>query len=283
MKLSFQKYPRIPPVEPTKMSILLLHGMGGNGLIWRPVAALLEDNYTVLCPDQRGHGASTVSDDETHFTPEDFTRDLDETLASLIPENPELAAPLWVVGHSMGARTAAAFAATYPARVAGLVIVDLGLTGKTGGGVGDILALFLDKLPDAFASRVEARAFLAENCPDPAIAQYLLAVSHTAADGRITFPFQKRALLQTITQSFGIENAIYVRRFSEATRRPVLVMHGGKSLVYEGEAFARDQLALADLSNVHFQDFPTAGHGLPFEQRAAFIQALKTTLSKSTS
>src|SRR5687768_17719997 len=47
----------------SRPKILLLHGMGGTGALWRPLAAALEDHFEILAPDQRGHGGSQLPQD----------------------------------------------------------------------------------------------------------------------------------------------------------------------------------------------------------------------------
>ncbi len=76
--------------------------------------------------------------------------------------------------------------------------IDLGFSGVAGGGLGEGLGSFLRILPAEFENRDAAREFMARECPDPSIAQYLMAVSMRAADGRISFPFDRAALLATI-------------------------------------------------------------------------------------
>ena len=196
--------------------ILLLHGMGGTGALWRPVAASLEDSFDILAPDQRGHGRSQVEaapGGAGPYSPLDFGRDLVETLDHLGFH------PCWVVGHSIGVRSACALAHLKPDWIRGLVLVDLGFSGVAGGGLGEGLASFLSKLPMRFGSREEARQFMAVECPDPAIAQYLLAVSIRTADGGLTFPFDHGALIQTIHAARDISVRKWVEEASAAAAR----------------------------------------------------------------
>src|SRR5436190_20024849 len=108
--------------------VLLLHGMGGTGSLWRPIASGLESEMAVLASDQRGHGKSIISGmigsrNPPTYTPLDFAQDVIETLGSLAFH------PTCVVGHSMGVRTAVAFAYLSPSWVQSLVLVDLGFAG----------------------------------------------------------------------------------------------------------------------------------------------------------
>jgi pimeloyl-ACP methyl ester carboxylesterase len=132
---------------PEISKIVLLHGMGGTGALWRPIAAGLEDRFTVIAPDQRGHGRSRVprsgSASASDYTPLRYGEDVVESLA------PAGVSRALFVGHSMGVRTACAVAHLRSELVSGLVLVDLGLEGPAGGGLGDTLSKFLGELPTA--------------------------------------------------------------------------------------------------------------------------------------
>lgn len=264
-----------------KGKILLLHGMGGTGAIWRPIAAALESDFSVLAPDQRGHGSSRVKTvsggrDTASYTPLDYGKDLVETL------DRRQFHPAWVVGHSMGVRSACALAHLKSQWVRGLVLVDLGFTGVAGGGLGEDLARFLRKLPMRFESRAQAREFLSRECPEPSMAQYLLAVSVPAdssaagvgTEGAITFPFDRSALIQTIEASRDTSVREWVRAMG-LRGMPILVLRGVESRVWSRDDFQAEKGLLRDLHSIRFEEVAGAGHGLPFEKRLEFVNRLK--------
>jgi pimeloyl-ACP methyl ester carboxylesterase len=98
--------------------LVFLHGMGGTGQIWRPIAAQLEEEFQCIAFDQRGHGGSrpVAADEAHHFHAMDYARDVIEMLDSLGIEN------CFLIGHSMGVRTALAIAKTIPARIDGVIL-----------------------------------------------------------------------------------------------------------------------------------------------------------------
>lgn len=272
------RYPRdLPEIKnnhAVRPRLLMLHGMGGTGSLWRPIAAPLEDEVDLLCPDQRGHGGSILPPEETHYSPIDYGQDLVETCTA------EGFYPAWVVGHSMGVRSACGYAKLSPEMISGLILVDLGFSGVAGGGVGDLLGIFLKRLPTTFPSRAEARKFLEESCPDPSIAQYLLAVSKVNLKTQeLTFPFSHEALLKTIEASRGSETGPWMEEFARKTGRPVHIIRGERSLVYEKSEFLADKSKYAAIPNIHFTEFMGAGHGLPFEKRLEFVALLKTLIA----
>lgn len=98
-------------------AIVLLHGIGSGSASWTHQLDGLADRFRVVAWDAPGYGASTP-------------------LASAAPSASEYAAALAafldglriercvLVGHSLGALIAAAFAAAHPARVASLVLLN---------------------------------------------------------------------------------------------------------------------------------------------------------------
>ncbi|MGZ3688289.1 MAG: alpha/beta fold hydrolase [Bdellovibrionota bacterium] len=273
MELTFKRWNTAPTQNAETTRLLLLHGMGGTGQLWRPIAATLEDDYDILAPDQRGHGGSRIphvagARTRPTYTPLDYGKDVVELMDRLAFH------PAWVIGHSMGVRTACAVAHLRPDWVRGLVLVDLGFSGMAGGGLGEGLAEFLRLLPARFATREEARAFMSAHCPDPSIAQYLMAVSVRAADGSVSFPFDQGALIETIHAARDASVRTWVRELA-ARGMPVLVLRGERSLVWSHEEYEAERAGLADLASVEFREVPGAGHGLPFEQRPEFVRIMR--------
>lgn len=261
-------------------NLVFLHGMGGTGALWRPIAASLEDSMAILAPDQRGHGRSQIphvpaSREPARYTPLDYGRDVVELIDALNFK------PCFLVGHSMGVRTACAAAhlMTSPS-LRGLILIDLGFSGPAGGGLGQGLYDFLQILPMEFETREAARAFMNERCPDPSIAQYLMAVSVVGADRRLLFPFDKAALLETLNAARDASVRKWVRDLG-ARGLPILVLRGAKSLVWKREEFEAERAAFGDLPSVVFEEFPETGHGLPFERRVEFVERVKRFVSEA--
>ncbi len=257
-----------PSQGPENSKFLFLHGMGGTGSLWRPIAAQLETSFSILAPDQRGHGKSVVKNLEAEgFAPLDYARDVLETLQHL------KWGPSIVVGHSMGVRTACALSHLSAAHCLGLVLIDLNLEGSAGGGLGQTLYEFLQKLPDSYPSREQARKDMLKTCPDPSIVQYLLAVSLRKEDSEeIYFPFQKAALLKTIEQARLSNLRDWIKQAANKNI-PVLLLRGGESLVWSKDEFENDRRRLAH-PQLKWVEISGTGHGLPFEKRKTFIETV---------
>ncbi len=277
MKLFSLSYPKEDPsdkkdsaqISRNRPKLVFLHGMGGSGNLWRPIAANLEDDCDIRALDQRGHGQSRVAPNETRFAPLDFANDVFETLDAMGFY------PAWVIGHSMGVRTACGYAKLSPSRVQGLVLVDLGLWGDAGGGIGYQLAKFLGLLPSTFSSREAAREFLKIHCPDTSIAQYLLAVAKVSpTDGSVTFPFDQQALLKTIEAAKNSDARGMLEEFAQ-TGKPVKILRGKVSQVFSEKDYLSEQAHFKKYPNVEFLEIEGAGHGLPFEKRTEFVGLLR--------
>ncbi|MBY0469563.1 alpha/beta hydrolase [bacterium] len=271
MKLAFSRWGQ---ANESSEKIIFLHGMGGTGSLWRPIAASLEKDFNLIALDQRGHGGSQIAAkpggrDRPKYTPLEFGRDIVETLDA------ENFHPAWVVGHSMGVRTACAVVHLKPEWVKGLVLVDLGFSGVAGGGLGENLAEFLKKIPMRFATRAEGREFMAREAPDPAIGQYLMAVALPGSQpGEIIFPFDRAALIETIHSARDSSVREWIRE-AGAKKIPVLVLRGETSTVWTQEQFEQEQKNLAEFPSIQFETFPGTGHGLPFEKRIEFVDRLR--------
>jgi 3-oxoadipate enol-lactonase len=96
--------------------LVLVHSLAMDRRFWRPVADRLAGAMPVLTYDCRGHGASDAP--AGPYTVELFARDLADLLDHVG----------WrraiVAGASMGGCVTLAFAAAYPARAAGLGLID---------------------------------------------------------------------------------------------------------------------------------------------------------------
>jgi 3-oxoadipate enol-lactonase len=96
--------------------VALVHSLGMDHNFWRPVAERLAQHATVVAIDARGHGRSGAG--AAPYTTERMAQDLLEVLD-------QLQVPRAVVGGaSMGGCVALQFAASYPARTAGLALID---------------------------------------------------------------------------------------------------------------------------------------------------------------
>ena len=98
MKLFYRKFGEGPP-------LVILHGLYGSSDNWVSIAKKIGDSFTVYLPDQRNHGQSPHSDTHDYNSMRD---DLFEMVSELRIKK------FFLAGHSMGGKTAIAFAAKWP-------------------------------------------------------------------------------------------------------------------------------------------------------------------------
>ncbi|NVK49950.1 MAG: alpha/beta fold hydrolase [Cyclobacteriaceae bacterium] len=109
MKLNFKKSGKGKP-------LVILHGLFGSADNWFSIARELENDYELYLVDQRNHGDSPHSEEWDYEV-------MVEDLRELIDE--EGLSEIFLMGHSMGGKTAMNFAVTYPDRVEKLIVADI--------------------------------------------------------------------------------------------------------------------------------------------------------------
>lgn len=95
--------------------MVLLHGLTDNGLCWSRFASAFTGEFDIIMLDSRGHGASSRIVERVHLDP---AQDIAEAIDGLGLNLPVL------LGHSVGALAAAAFAARFPAYASKLILED---------------------------------------------------------------------------------------------------------------------------------------------------------------
>lgn len=99
--------------------LFLLHGAGNSAMSWALAAAELKRSFYVVSYDLRGHG-STRTAAPSEVSKAQLTKDSLQLINATVPP----AAPLFIVGHSLGAALAVSVASQLGDRVLGIVIVD---------------------------------------------------------------------------------------------------------------------------------------------------------------
>jgi esterase len=106
-----------PDAEPTTPTLVLIHGVASNLTRWTEflTKTVLKSRCRIIRLDLRGHAESQTN---IGVGMKNWCKDL---IAILDAEKINQA---YVVGHSLGAQVALNFAYRYPARIAGLVLID---------------------------------------------------------------------------------------------------------------------------------------------------------------
>src|SRR6266571_8519714 len=102
--------------------VLLLHGFPQTHLMWRRVAPLLAEQFSVVCADLRGCGQSGCprsTGDHEPYSKRAMARDMVAVMASLGFQR------FGVAGHDRGGRVAYRMALDHPALVDHLAVLDI--------------------------------------------------------------------------------------------------------------------------------------------------------------
>lgn len=102
-------------------AVVLLHGFGDTGDMWAPLANDLARDHTVVVPDLRGMGLSSIP--AGGYDKKTQAGDVRAVLAALSIEHSV------VIGHDIGTMVAYAYAARYPQQTERLVVMDAPVPG----------------------------------------------------------------------------------------------------------------------------------------------------------
>ena len=251
MQLNFKKSGSGPP-------LVILHGLFGSADNWYSIAKDLEGSFTLYLVDQRNHG------DSPHSSVWNYEVMVEDVRELLVTEGLD---SVYLMGHSMGGKTAMNFAVRYPGRVRRLIVGDIApryypihhqviLEGLN--------AIDLSQLQ----SRKEADDHLAKFIPELGIRQFLL--KSLGRDGQ---GFAWKINLSVITEK--IEEVGKALEEGAIFEGPTLFLSGANSNYIQ-------EKDLPDMKR-HFPNFtwvsiPNAGHWLHAEQPQAVIKEIRNFL-----
>ncbi len=237
---------------------MILHGLFGSADNWFSIARELKEDFTLYLVDQRNHGDSPKSDEWNY---EVMAEDLHELLDS------EGLEQVYLMGHSMGGKTAMTFALESPDRVAKLIVADIApryypvhhqqiLKGLN--------SLDLKNIQ----SRKEADELLSQYIPEPGTRQFLLK-----SLGRDQSGFVWKINLPVITEN--IEEVGQPQESEEEYSGDTLFLAGEKS------DYIRDEdceLIYSFFPKYQLIKVANAGHWLHADQPMAVIREIKKFL-----
>ncbi len=167
--------------------ILIMHGLFGSARNWRSIAKQLADKYQVFVVDLRNHGESDHADSMYYM---EMVEDIKQLLHNQHLDQISL------IGHSMGGKTAMAFALNYQEIVDKLIILDIAPVQYRNDFdqiIDPLLALDLSTV----SSRNQANELLKTSITDGGMRLFLLQNLIHNSDGfqwRINLPAIKGAL-----------------------------------------------------------------------------------------
>lgn len=173
--------------------VVLLHGAGAHAHWWAPLVPHLLPGWRLIAPDLRGHGESDWA--SPPYLIEHFSADLHALLDAFGLEKVVL------IGHSMGGRVAAWFAAHHPERVRALALLEARMAVLKVEGVDRWRGVKIGGGPRrVYATRAQALAAFRVIPPEAGIALGVLAelAAHAVVElrpGEWALRFDRRVLL----------------------------------------------------------------------------------------
>ncbi len=263
MKLFYRKYGEGP-------SIIIIHGLYGASDNWAGIANMLGDHFEVFTIDQRNHGRSPHSPEHSYnLMKNDLLEFMDD---HGIQES-------ILLGHSMGGKTVMHFAASYPERVNGLIVVDIApksyaSTSKSGNRSIDHQAIInaLQKIDlGQVKTRTEADHQLKNDIASDKVRLFLLKNLHRNKDLSFTWSLNIDSLNKNLLE---ILEGIDQKRFengNSVTGFPVLFIRGGNSPYVKDEdiILIKNIFVVADVVTIK-----DAGHWLHVEQPEQLVQTI---------
>ncbi|EFO7247573.1 2-succinyl-6-hydroxy-2,4-cyclohexadiene-1-carboxylate synthase [Listeria monocytogenes] len=262
MLVNGQHYHLTAAISGEKPVLLMLHGFTGTSETFQDSISGLKERFNIIAPDLLGHGNTASPEEISSYTMENICEDLAGILHQLNISR------CFVLGYSMGGRVATAFAATFPKRVRGLILVSSspGLEQE-----------------DIRASRIEADNRLADWIEEEdmeSFVDYWENLALFASQEVLSAEIKKRIRSERLSQnSHGLAMSLrgmgtgkqpsYWDHLANFTF-PVLLITGALDEKFENIAREMQQL----LPNSTHVIVPAAGHAVYLEQPNIFSSQL---------
>lgn len=195
------------------MPLVILHGLFGTADNWATLARQWADHFMVVLVDLRNHGRSP------HHPEMNYAMMADDLLA--------LMDDLWMhrvflMGHSMGGKTAMRLALDHADRVERLMVIDIAPR-QYSGGHEHILALLKAFPLREITTRQEAEAWMKDHLRDQDVIQFLLKNLTRNNEGHFTWKMN----LEAIDANYPAIGAAI--QSSEPYLSPATFIKGGRS------------------------------------------------------
>jgi pimeloyl-ACP methyl ester carboxylesterase len=241
--------------------LIILHGLFGSLDNWAFVSRQLSEHFQVFAVDQRNHGRSP-HDPEINYAV--LAEDLGEFMAAQgLPR-------ACLLGHSMGGKAAMQFALQNPARVDGLIVVDMAPRAYR-----PVHHLIFESLLaldlKSFQTRGQIDAALTGPVPDLATRRFLVKGLIRSPEGAFAWKFNLRGLYDNYP---SLNAAVESDR---PFKKPALFIRGEKS----------DYIGAEDLPEIRrlfpaakIVTLPGAGHWVHAEAAELFLIQVKDFLER---
>jgi len=246
MKLNFRQSGEGNP-------LIILHGLFGSGDNWVTVTKQLAEHFSVFVLDQRNHGRSPHSPVHTYLSMAD---DLLEFISDNKLENS------FILGHSMGGKTAMQLALNHPDALEKLIVVDISPRYYKPHHQDVIAGLSAVEL-EILKSREQAEAFMVPYLAEPGVRQFLLKNLYRSESGGFAWRMNLKDILDQI-ENIGIENK------GVPFKKPTLFLRENSNYIKEED----NNIIKVLFPNSSVQTIGGAGHWVQAEKPREFVEAV---------
>ena len=233
--------------------VLILHGYFGMSDNWKTLGNQFSEDYEVHLIDQRNHGRS--------FHEEVFNYEvLVEDLYNYVQEHQ--LEKVYLIGHSMGGKTAMLFAVTHPELVEKLIVVDISPRAYQPHHNAILAGLnSIDFSVDNSRGKVDKK--LADLIPELGVRQFLLKNVYWKEKGQLAFRFN----LASLTEN-NSEVGTALPPFTIFEKETLFLKGQNSDYITEKEAAAIG----AHFTNSKVIEIKNAGHWLHAENPTQFYR-----------
>lgn len=233
--------------------LLILHGYFGMSDNWKTLGNQFSEDFQVHLIDQRNHGRSFHEDE---FNYEVLVEDLHSYIEYHQLDN------LYLIGHSMGGKTAMLFAVTYPEIVKKLIIVDISPREYQPHHNAILAGLnSIDFSVDNSRGKVDKK--ITEFIPELGVRQFLLKNVYWKEKGQLAFRFN----LESLTEN-NSEVGEGLPPFTVFEKEVLFLKGENSNYITENEVPIID----AHFSNSKIVEIKNAGHWLHAENPKQFYE-----------
>jgi pimeloyl-ACP methyl ester carboxylesterase len=255
--------------NPELPAMLFLHGGGLTAHTWDLCCLALRDDYHCLALDQRGHGDT------------DWAEDIDYSIAAHRADTigfvDELGLKDFVlVGMSLGAINALAYAIAQPERLRALVLIDAGPEMRRPGSrrIREFVTGFDE--PVSLEAIIEKALAFNPRRDAKVLRRSLMHNLRPTADGKWTWKYDRRRFRQLDMEAHQAERQGLVEGLARVAC-PTLVVRGGDSDVFHDDDAERLAQMLPDGRRV---TIPHAGHTVQGDNPKDLVAALRAFLHR---
>lgn len=250
-------------------TLVFLHGLANNWMMWIPLAMRLKDKYRVVLLDLPGYGKSSKLDEYS-------LKSIAVIIADFIKEAG--LKPLSIIGLSLGSQIAATFIKHYPQMASSAVLN--GPIFKIHD-IGHLSDYFTDRIHDASNIKLlmpVLRKYIKNTALSYATSKYLnyykfnrFLLDNYTREGRRQVDALAWLQLSADAADIKLENIL------SKVKMPVLLVFGDHD---KWSSLEGARKLLPDKANIRFVKIKNAGHSVSTEQAAPVAQAVKKFLAE---